>query len=362
MNIKKISLEDAIFEIKELVKDWDEVMYNILSELYITRQVIVLRVIDVFRYDIRVVILKLNSLRYILEEKYDIGNYNLLKYNNMEFTLYIKEGKMKKSSITLEIPYGKRSQYIDFIVEANKLIELEGMFALCVNNNPYELTFHLCIETDNIQEVRKLAKEYDVSEIKKGKPWETYVVEMAHGKWNIETLTTLTNVEYIKGVFNRICFFKEEEAFSDMNYDFVQDGNAVFISYCHKDSKKVDALCDMLKESGIPFWRDMYDIDFGESILDSIDEAIKKHKVFLICISENTKNARFAKEELKTLYSKYIVDKSKGKSVIPLRLDESEPKDILDMLMDYKYVNFYDKTDMQNLMIQLRKLILKNKF
>lgn len=63
----------------------------------------------------------------------------------------------------------------------------------------------------------------------------------------------------------------------------------VFISYVREDSDRVDLLCDVLRASGIPYWRDRKDLAPGDNWKAKIRDAIQNGSlIFLACFSERS--------------------------------------------------------------------------
>lgn len=63
----------------------------------------------------------------------------------------------------------------------------------------------------------------------------------------------------------------------------------VFISYVREDSDRVDFLCDVLRASDIPYWRDRKDIAPGDNWKAKIRDAIQNGSlIFLACFSDRS--------------------------------------------------------------------------
>ena len=75
-------------------------------------------------------------------------------YNMENIAVCLGGDKMTKK-YTVEIPYGSRSQYLEFVLKVNQLVDMNGFVALFVNNNPYSLESYLAIETQG-EEISKL--------------------------------------------------------------------------------------------------------------------------------------------------------------------------------------------------------------
>lgn len=76
---------------------------------------------------------------------------------------------------------------------------------------------------------------------------------------------------------------------------------------------------------------------------------MKKSHIFLLCISKNTLSSIYAQQEVETLYNTILIQKSNGKRVIPVRLDDVDPNDIIHGLNNFKYCNYKDEKDLKKL-------------
>ena len=137
--------------------------------------------------------------------------------------------------------------------------------------------------------------------------------------------------------------------YEEAGYSLKKNYKTVFISYSHKDEKEVERLEQIIKDNGVRVWRDTYDIDFGDSITTKISEAMKKSHIFLLCISKNTLSSIYAQQEVETLYNTILIQNSNGKRVIPVRLDDIDPNDIIHGLNNFKYCNYKDEKDLKKL-------------
>ena len=56
---------------------------------------------------------------------------------------------------------------------------------------------------------------------------------------------------------------------------------SVFISYSTIDSNFIDKLCARLVFENVPIWRDKWEMKAGDSLLNKIQEALKKASFFI---------------------------------------------------------------------------------
>ncbi len=99
-----------------------------------------------------------------------------------------------------------------------------------------------------------------------------------------------------------------------------QRPNSIFLSYSNRDGVLADALKQGLKERGIEIWKAPEDIKAGDNWADSIFQAIKRNKIFLLLWSENSMASDEVTKEI-------TVATHAKRAVIPLRVTWSEPDD-----------------------------------
>lgn len=97
----------------------------------------------------------------------------------------------------------------------------------------------------------------------------------------------------------------------------------VFISYSRKDTAIVDQFVDRLTDAGYSVWIDRDGIYSGDEFKKKIVQAIKKSSIVLFFSSVNSNASDWTIKEIS--YSL-----KKGKTIIPIRLDDSEYEDNID--------------------------------
>ena len=100
----------------------------------------------------------------------------------------------------------------------------------------------------------------------------------------------------------------------------------VFISYSRKDTTIVDQFVDRLKQAGYSVWIDLEGIHSGEQFTKIIAKAIKNSAVVVFFSSANSNSSNWTVMEIG-----YAL--KKGKTIIPIRLDDSEYEDSIDFLL-----------------------------
>lgn len=318
--------------------------------------IIRLNLLDVFSYEERQVYLFCHEVKSLLEsEHFGIETFLDIPYSRNTITFVLK-GKMNMSQqkkLNFVIPYGYREHYIDFIYDVTQVEGTDVM--LLVNNIPYVLECFLYVETDQVDTIRQIARQYHVQEFYNGKTLEHYFSEQKTRQWNWTGLNASMEKERICDAMKAITYFPTVRELEGEGYSLGRSYQKVFISYSHKDEEKVLSLEKMVTEAGIPVWRDTYDIQFGESLTEKISEVMQEHSIFLLCLSQHTKNSLYARQEMTTLYNQILVYRSKGKLVIPVKLDDVDPDDIIYGLKNFKYCDYTDEKQLKQLIAQLAR-------
>jgi len=115
---------------------------------------------------------------------------------------------------------------------------------------------------------------------------------------------------------------------------------SVFISYSTKDKEFVDKLSLALLSKNIPVWRDIWQIDVGEYIDNSIKEAIQKSYYICLVISKNSLNSEWVQKEIEIALSRQSKENIEN-FIIPIIIDDCELPDVLKTI---KGVNFAQKS------------------
>lgn len=84
----------------------------------------------------------------------------------------------------------------------------------------------------------------------------------------------------------------------------------VFISYAHDDEAFVKELAAELKSQGVRVWFDRFALDFGDSLVEKIDEGLARSQFGLIVVSKRFFEKKWPKKELNTLLSLHVSQKT----------------------------------------------------
>jgi len=276
-----------------------------------------------------------------------------INYNYSEF--YIIEVKRMNKKITVEIPYEKRNEFVDFVKEVNTLVDEDGFLLIAVDNNPYTLKSYLTIETKtNFEKIKQVIADRKLEvctnigsdEIFKG---------MAYKQYNISTISMFATDEEIQNIFDTLFVFKERKKLHSEK----SKKKKIFISYSYKDKDIVHELEDALRDYGLNTWIDKKDIDMGSNIKDSVDSGIDECDIYLVFLSNNTKGSFFAEYELKMFFTEAIYEKSITKKWMIIKLDDVDLNQIAKGLGNYLYYDFSENNSYEDLAKAISKKLGK---
>jgi hypothetical protein len=129
----------------------------------------------------------------------------------------------------------------------------------------------------------------------------------------------------------------------------------VFICHSSKDKPIIEAILKDLKKENITCWVDAEQIGFGHSIIQKIEEGLKKSKYVIPCLSNNLNTSGWTRAEYGAILNAEFCGNSK-RLVIPLKLDNCDDDDIPLLLRDKKRVTYSEKTEFNEFIDFLKKL------
>lgn len=269
--------------------------------------------------------------------KMSIDNMVKYTYNNY---LLVGEKQPMDQKIMLSFLYKNYPEYVSVIMEMNELVSSSGVLEVFVNNHIYELEASILIHTsENYEEILKIVKKANMSVVD-DQGLEEKIEEMSYGYKTMFPVPPHASEELVLALFGFGFSFpslKEEQEKGLIKNKKIK--KKVFISYCHKDKKKVHYIVDQLKSFGLNVWLDEQEIDFGDNILEKVSMGLEECDLALVFLSNYTHKAKGARHELNALFSKIIYQESL-KSWIIVRLDEIDPNKIYFGLGNYKYFDY----------------------
>lgn len=276
------------------------------------------------------------QLKSFLEE-YANGSF-MVQYSCDSGNIVLTGGLEGMKEVTLIFPYEEYDQYLPIVKEINDLVSTDGMVEVFVNNVVYSLESGVCIVTStNFSEIVEIAKKNNMK-IDYSKGLNELIEAMGSRQYDSIVLSPKMTISELEIVFQSVFYWAPKKQFVNKGYGFdTPRKKKLFVSYCHKNKQQVHKIIDELRSFGLDFWLDEEQIDFGERLLDRIDEGMRECDISIIFISNATKEALFAQHELKTFFSQIIYQKSSDKKWFIVKLDDVNPNDILLGLGDFKY-------------------------
>lgn len=125
----------------------------------------------------------------------------------------------------------------------------------------------------------------------------------------------------------------------------------IFISYSRKDAEIVKAIYEWIERAGYKCWLDVNGMFSGVSYKKVIVDAIKRSKVLLFMLSENSNKSR-------NVVSEVSIGVEYGKKIIPVRLDMSSYSESIEYdIINHDYV-VYDRSRMDESNREMLKKIV----
>lgn len=110
---------------------------------------------------------------------------------------------------------------------------------------------------------------------------------------------------------------------------------SLFISYNHKDDEFVTKLSNELVNNNIPVWRDKQQMKLGDSITNTIQDALEKASFVCLILSKNSIQSKWVEREITASLVRELEEKKL--SILPCLIDDCN---IPLFLRDKLYVDF----------------------
>lgn len=274
---------------------------------------------------------------------------------------------MKNKSYILDFEYGNRTSYRPFLIQLMNKFDKDSLvgIAFFVNNNPYNLEFLLFLqfkENDDLFEAwlknsypeynHKFVFNYHLNDlIKNQKDYKRYNLVTIVNQDDLDMILTKNK--------NHLFNFPEEKTLSQI-FGKQTDSKVfeVFLSHSSLDKKLIDLIFFELQKVEIKIWYDKFEIDFGDSISDKINEGLDKSDLGLICMSKNFLESNWGKGELNYFLQKRM--NTGNPNFIVLNID-CEHEDIPPLIQDYRYLSLQKQEWKKELLNTISKKILQKK-
>lgn len=280
-----------------------------------------------------------------------LSNVSFASANYNDKTIYVFEkGSFMNCKWTIEIPYGKRSRYLNMVYEINEIVSKDGNVTLFVNNNPYAiLRSYLYVEDGESQKekINEIVSKYSVKVVQDLGGEELFLGATRNREYNCYGFVANMSFDEVRYRFFNAYAFRESDELEKLGYGSSSiRRKKVFISYCHKDKGLVYKVTDALESYGANLWIDKKSIDFGDSIVSSITSGINESDIALLFLSKAILNSNYSEFELHNIMSAMI---NKEMRWFPVKLDDIDVSKIDPVLNNYKYYDFYNNDSIEEL-------------
>ena len=267
---------------------------------------------------------------------------------------------MIERSYLFSLNYGERTKEKQFIKDILTKYDSDKLVGagIYVNNNPYDLQLHLCLNFHGESDFEEwLVKNYPSKrrsfnyfhgDICESIPFRGYSVATFVDDLSVDLIVTPEH--------NDIFLFPEKQVISSIwNSTVLKNEIKVFLSHSSNDKKYIDTIFNELQVNEIRAWYDKYEIWPGDSIVEKINEGLENSDIGIICISRNflDSSTGWTKSELNYFIQRRM--RSNKKDFICLNLDV--PHDELPPLVqDYKYIDIREPNAINLLVESLKRI------
>lgn len=216
----------------------------------------------------------------------------------------------------IECDYKSRSKekpFLKNVLNSFTKDEITG-FNLYVNNNPYNLQFHLGVFFDSDVTRNKfgvwLKENYPNKKIKPNMKF----IELVYSA-NVCGLCDSDSIDIaITNHANHMFIFPEKDILENNYPQFSsakQNKPKIFLSHSSLDKEHiVEPIYEYLQSRQIAVWLDKYEIDYGENIYQKVSEGVDNSEFAIFVVTENFLNSKWAKEELSSMIDLVFSDNS----------------------------------------------------
>lgn len=261
-----------------------------------------------------------------------------------------------------ELDYGTRTPVKNYIKELLSRYNGDTMPLICifVNNIPYNLEFFLLInfETDD-SEIAKLT--------------EKKLKELGGEKRTDLTLKTLTD-RFTKRMYNSSTFldakqcelvfesmfaFPDKEELRNRNYEHghLKTDGLFFLSHKSEDKLIVEKLIGFLQRQSVPIWFDKFEIDYGDSLVEKIQEGIGKSIGVIFWVTRYFLASNWCRIEMETFLTKF--SSKRNIKIISVKHSDIRHDELPLFLQNLKYYEFNNDTTVDSIATDIYPSIRK---
>ena len=184
--------------------------------------------------------------------------------------------------------------------------------------------------------------------------FDTLFADLDGRRFNMGTLLDSSDIAKAYTLFT----FEEEKPLAEELPSSIKSGdNTVFLSHTSADSESIESLIPFLQELGLPVFYDSLSIEYGESIVDKIQEGTANSLAVIFFITEDFLKSPWCNAEVKNFLSRYSAG---GKIKLFSVVSESVNHDDLPIfLQDIKYLKVKYPLDPRKVVAELGRPLAK---
>lgn len=258
----------------------------------------------------------------------------------------------ERQELVWEADYGERDRLLDALAPLLDSISKDSWttIVLYVNNVPYSLEFFLVVGFDPQHSETPTAQARVVEALRGAGAWQRadltihdFTAAMAGRRFNAVTLIDSASVEAGRQLFQ----WRSRAALTAAGFDLSAFGHRpkVFLSHQADRKSSVLDLQARLAARDLPTWMDVFDIDYGQNLAETIEHGVESSAAVIFWVSPGFLQSKFCRFELRSFISNYaarddvllltVVDAEVAPAELPstlaklryLRLDEGQGAD-----------------------------------
>jgi hypothetical protein len=213
--------------------------------------------------------------------------------------------------LIFECDYGNRTPIKELLKELlttydADTLPLAGIF---VDNTPYTLSLFVVLNfiADNESLRIKVTEAFKStgSRLRTDITFGDLLESLKDRKFNFKTFIDAEQCEatFKEGMF----FFAEKKDLIEKLYVVgdIKPENLVFVSYSSANSSDIDNFIHILNRRGIAVWYDKHCVDYGESLVDRIQQGIAESIAVIFWVSKDFLLSNWCKTEMESFLNKY---------------------------------------------------------
>ena len=210
-----------------------------------------------------------------------------------------------------EADYGRREHLRNVFKDLLRKQNAQSLqcLALYINNVPYNLEFFILTSYDNpnANDIEYMRKKFNDAGLiyRQDLTMSELMRQMANRRFQC---VTLIDENWVDMAMDNFFQFAEIAELEKLGYGINPFGkeNEVFISHSSKDKQEVEKLLPFINAADLPIWFDKYNIDFGQSIVDKVQEGVENSYAVIFWITKNFLKSKWCETEMRAFVRRMI--------------------------------------------------------